>query len=97
VIPSLDGIPDFCLELYFFLRACLLYELGWVSFESFLAGDAAEVVGIAIIGDLELRYIFVQNGTANRVFRHYLDLIDVCVFCLLLLVVKKKRKGSETK
>jgi hypothetical protein len=28
------------------------------------------MIGFTIIGDLELGYPLVQNGTANRIFRH---------------------------
>jgi len=75
------------------LQAILFYELRWVPFESLLAGDAAKMIGLSIIGDLELGQVFVQNGTANKIFGHYLNLMEECVFCLLSLVVKKEKKG----
>jgi hypothetical protein len=81
---------------FILLQVILLYELRWVSFESLLAGDAAKMIGLSIMGDLELGQVFVQNGTANRIFRHYLNLMEECVFCLLSLVVKKRKKVFET-
>jgi hypothetical protein len=74
------------------LHASLLCELGWVILESLLAGYAAKMEGLTIVSDLELGYLLVQNGNANRTLRHYLNLMKECAFCLLSLVVKKRKK-----
>jgi hypothetical protein len=50
----------------------LLHEFGLVTFEAFLALEAAEVVGFAFVGDFELRSTFVQHHAANWVSKHFL-------------------------
>ena len=57
-----------------YLQVCLLYELRWVPFELLLAGQAAKMIGFAVVGDFELGYLFVKNSAANWIFRHYLSL-----------------------
>ena len=54
------------------LQVSLLYELFRVPFEPLLAGNTAKVIGLTIIGDLELGYPLIKNDTTNRIFRHYL-------------------------
>jgi hypothetical protein len=54
------------------------------------------VIGLTIIGDLELGYPLIKNGTTNRIFRHYLILMKECAFCLLSLVVKKRKVGEAS-
>jgi hypothetical protein len=43
-----------------------------VAFESFLALQAAKMVGFAIIGDFELSRVFVQDHAADWVSKHFL-------------------------
>jgi len=50
------------------------HELHWVPFEPLLAGHAAEVICIAIVGYLELGRLFVKNCAANRISRHSFSL-----------------------
>jgi hypothetical protein len=45
-----------------------------VSFESFLAYEAAEVDGFALIGNFEFGCVFVENCSADWVSVHYLGL-----------------------
>jgi len=52
-------------------QGSLLHELHWVSFESLLAGYAAKMIGLAIVGYLEFGCLLVQNGATNRISRHY--------------------------
>jgi len=78
------------------LQVSLLHELHWVSFESLLAGYAAKMIGLAIVGDLELGCLLVQNDATNGISRHYFNLIEDCAFCLLLLLIKRKRCVKRT-
>jgi hypothetical protein len=55
----------------FFCGTSLLHELRWVSLEPLLAGNTAKMIGLTIIGNLELGNLLVQNGTTNRILRHY--------------------------
>jgi hypothetical protein len=73
------------------LLGLLLYELGFTSLESFLASQAAKMVGFALISDFELCRVFIENHAADWVSEHFLglNLMEDCVFRLLWLVVKK--------
>jgi len=50
----------------------LFYEFGCVPLESFLALQAAKMVGFAFISDFELCRVFVQNHAADGVSKHLL-------------------------
>jgi len=71
-------------------------ELSWISFEPFLAGYAAEMIGFAIVGDLELGRIFVENCAANRISGHMLVLWRVCVL-LIIISVRGEKCASRVK
>jgi hypothetical protein len=62
-----------------------------VSLESFLAVQAAKMVGFAFICDFELGRILIKNHTTDGISKHYvsLDLMEESTFCLLWLVVTK--------
>ena len=49
------------------------------------------MIGLAIVGDLELGCLLVENGATNGVSRHYFQSHRrVCV--LLIIAVDKKKK-----
>jgi len=54
------------------------------------------MIGLAIVGDLELGCLLVQNNATNGIYRHYFNLIEECAFCLLLLLIKRKRGVKQT-
>jgi hypothetical protein len=43
-----------------------------MSLEPFLADQAAEMIGLALISDLELSSVFIQEHAADRVPKHLL-------------------------
>jgi hypothetical protein len=64
-----------------------------VPLEPLFAGDAAKMIGFTVESDLEFGCFFVQNYAANGIFRQFLglNLNQECDFCLLLIVVKKRK------
>jgi hypothetical protein len=58
------------LRFSIFFSAWLLYELGFSSLESFLAGHAAKIVGFAFIRDFVFGCAFIQNHAANWIPEH---------------------------
>ena len=56
----------------------LFHELARVTFESFLALDATEVVGFSVVCYLEFGGVFVKYRTANRVSWHFCVLYLMC-------------------
>jgi hypothetical protein len=67
-----------------------------VPLEPLFAGDAAKMICFTIESDFELGCFFVQNHAANGIFRQFLglNLNEECDFCLLLIVVKKRKVGG---
>jgi len=70
-----------------------------VSLEPLLAVEAAKMKSFTVVSDFELGCLFVQDHSANWVFRHYsaLNLTRSYVFYLLSLVVKMRMKVKERK
>jgi len=52
----------------------LFDEFAWVSFESFLAGYAAEIIQLTVICNLELRRLLIHDCAANRISMHSIPL-----------------------
>jgi len=48
------------------------------------------MIGLAIVGDLELGCLLVQNDATNGIYKHYFNLIEVCV--VLIITIDKKKK-----
>jgi len=74
-----------------------LCELSWIPFEPLLAGYAAKMVGFAIMGDLELSCLLVQNRAAHRISRHMLVLWRMCVLLIMISVKGRKKWSKRTK
>jgi len=72
-------------------------EFCWVPLEPFFAGDAAKMIRLTVESDFEFGCFFVQNYAANGIFRQFfgLNLNEEYDFCLLLIVVKKKKDLVE--
>jgi len=71
-----------------------------VPLEPFLAGQAAEMVGFAFIGDFELCCVFVENHAADWVSVHYFSLYLDGRVCFCLFMVSGDERvllGSRTK
>ena len=63
-----------------------------MTFETFLANEAAEMIGFAVKSYFEFCCVLIQNHAANWVSKHYLslNLMEESTFYLLWLMVKKK-------
>jgi hypothetical protein len=73
--------------------ANLSYELRRVSFESLLAGQTAKMIGLPIMGDLELGCLVIHNRATNRIFGHYSSVnLITGLFVLPIMNSGKKRK-----
>ena len=88
--PNLAAGNSFCTRIAV-LQISLLHEFHWVSFKSLLTGYAAKMIGLAIVGDLELGCLLIQNGAANGISRHYFCAHER-IRVLLIIIVDKKRK-----
>ena len=79
------------------VHAGLLYKLRWVSFKSLLAGQAAKMIGLPIMGYLKLGCLVIHNCAANRIFEHYPFLnLTIELFVLPIMNSGKKEKGLPT-
>ena len=58
------------LRILVVLQVSLLHKLHWLSLELLLTGCAAKMIGLTIVGDLELGCLIVQNRATNWVSRH---------------------------
>lgn len=61
---------EVCVILVFFVCP-LFHEFECVPFEFFLARQTAKMVGFAFVSDLKLGCVLVEDGTADRVSKHY--------------------------